>query len=129
MPLTKAELARLRSLQEKKHREALGLFVVEGEKVVGELLAAGYPFAALYATEAVERGLRARFAPTPLTAAEMARSIAEAASHSGAIAHHMQAVASASDATSHGVTETRAAVTDLARMSETLRGMVAGFVV
>ena len=28
MPLPKAALARLRSLQEKKHREALGLFVV-----------------------------------------------------------------------------------------------------
>ncbi len=52
MPLTKAEIARLRSLQEKKHREALGLFVVEGEKVVGELLAAGFPFVELYATEA-----------------------------------------------------------------------------
>lgn len=52
MPLTKAELTRLRSLQEKKHREALGLFVVEGEKVVGELLAADFPFVELYATEA-----------------------------------------------------------------------------
>jgi TrmH family RNA methyltransferase len=48
--LTKAELQRLRSLREKKHREALGVFVVEGEKVVGELLAAGFPFTELYAT-------------------------------------------------------------------------------
>src|SRR6478735_2674120 len=63
MPLTKAEITRLRSLQEKKHREALGLFVVEGEKVVGELLAAKFPFAEVYATEAVERDLRARFEP------------------------------------------------------------------
>jgi len=52
MPLTKAEIARLRSLQDKKHREALGLFLVEGEKVVGELLAANFPFVELYATEA-----------------------------------------------------------------------------
>ena len=52
MPLAKADLARLRSLQEKKHREALGLFVVEGEKVVGELLAASFPFAEIYATAA-----------------------------------------------------------------------------
>lgn len=52
MPLTKAEISRLRSLQEKKHREALGLFVVEGEKVIGELLAAGFPFAEIYATPA-----------------------------------------------------------------------------
>ncbi len=50
MPLTKADIARLRSLQEKKHREALGLFVVEGEKVVGELLAANFPFVEIYAT-------------------------------------------------------------------------------
>ncbi|HEX2861508.1 MAG TPA: RNA methyltransferase [Lacunisphaera sp.] len=50
MPLTKTDLSRLRSLQEKKHREAAGLFVVEGEKVVGELLAAKFPFSEIYAT-------------------------------------------------------------------------------
>ena len=50
--LTKAELQRLRSLREKKSREALGLFVVEGEKVVGELLAAKFSFAEIYATAA-----------------------------------------------------------------------------
>lgn len=49
--LTKAEIQRLRSLREKKHREELGLFVIEGEKVVGELLAANYPFAEIYATD------------------------------------------------------------------------------
>ncbi len=49
--LTKAELTRLRSLREKKHREAAGLFVVEGEKVVRELLAAGFPFIEIYATD------------------------------------------------------------------------------
>src|SRR5476651_1042184 len=50
--LTKAELQRLRSLREKKSREALGLFVVEGEKVVGELLAAKFSFAEIYGTPA-----------------------------------------------------------------------------
>ena len=50
--LTKAELQRLRSLREKKQREALGLFVIEGEKVVRELLAAGFPFVEIYATDA-----------------------------------------------------------------------------
>jgi TrmH family RNA methyltransferase len=50
--LTKAELQRLRSLREKKHREALGLFVIEGEKVVAELLVAKFPFAEIYATPA-----------------------------------------------------------------------------
>ena len=48
--LTKAELQRLRSLRDKKHREALGLFVVEGEKVVAELLAANFGFTEIYAT-------------------------------------------------------------------------------
>jgi TrmH family RNA methyltransferase len=48
--LTKAEIQQLRSLREKKHREAQGLFVVEGEKVVAELLAAKFPFEAVYAT-------------------------------------------------------------------------------
>ncbi|MDI1336976.1 MAG: hypothetical protein PSU94_12405, partial [Lacunisphaera sp.] len=50
MPLTKAEFARLRDLRDKKHREAAGLFVIEGEKVVGELLAANFPFTEIYAT-------------------------------------------------------------------------------
>ena len=50
--LTKAELQRVRSLREKKHRETLGLFVVEGEKVVRELLAADFPFEQIYLTEA-----------------------------------------------------------------------------
>jgi len=62
--LTKAELQRLRSLREKKSREALGLFVVEGEKVVAELLAANFPFTALYATPAWSR---AAFRPPSVT--------------------------------------------------------------
>jgi TrmH family RNA methyltransferase len=50
MPLAKAEFSRLRALREKKHREEAGLFVIEGEKVVGELLAASYPLLEIYAT-------------------------------------------------------------------------------
>ena len=49
--VTKAELQRLRALREKKNREARGVFVVEGEKVVGELLAAKFPFEEIYATD------------------------------------------------------------------------------
>ena len=49
--LTKADIARLRDLRDKKHREAAGLFVVEGGKVVGELLAAGFSFDEIYARE------------------------------------------------------------------------------
>lgn len=75
----KAELQRLRSLREKKHREALGLFVVEGEKVVGELLAARFPFEQIYATSAWLESTTGFNLPSPappivaLTAAEMAR--------------------------------------------------------
>jgi TrmH family RNA methyltransferase len=52
VPLTKAELSRLRDLRDKKHREAAGLFVIEGEKVIGELLAAKFPLLEIYATTA-----------------------------------------------------------------------------
>src|SRR5258708_3285265 len=48
--LTKGELQRLRSLRDQRTREELGLFVLEGEKVVAELLAANFPFVELYAT-------------------------------------------------------------------------------
>jgi len=61
---SKAELQKLRSLRDKKTREAQGLFVVEGEKVVGELLAAGLPLHEIYATEQWSG---------PRSAAEMAR--------------------------------------------------------
>ena len=67
MPLTKAELTRLRDLRKKKHREAAGLFVVEGEKVVGELLAANYPLLEIYATAAWIERERGR--PRPRAAA------------------------------------------------------------
>jgi TrmH family RNA methyltransferase len=50
--ITRSELQLLRSLRDKKHREELGLFAVEGEKIVGELLAAGHPFEKIYATDA-----------------------------------------------------------------------------
>lgn len=72
MPLTKAELSRLRDLRDKKHREAAGLFVIEGAKVIDELLAAKYPLLEIYATSAwspPSGGVRAR----EITAGEMAR--------------------------------------------------------
>jgi len=72
MPLSKAALSRLRSLNEKKQREDLGLFVVEGEKVVKELLAAAYPLLEIYATP--EAGLGPNHARVePVTVEEMAR--------------------------------------------------------
>ncbi len=73
MPLTKAELSRLRDLRDKKHRELVGLFIVEGEKVVGELLAAGFPFVELYATAAWPSLAGARPNVRQITPEEMAR--------------------------------------------------------
>jgi len=42
----------LRSLRDKRHREELGLYAVEGPKVVAELLAAGHVFESIYGTGA-----------------------------------------------------------------------------
>jgi RNA methyltransferase, TrmH family len=50
--ISRSELQLLRSLRDKKHREELGLYAVEGEKIVAELLAAGHPFEKIYATGA-----------------------------------------------------------------------------
>jgi TrmH family RNA methyltransferase len=50
--MTRSELQLLRSLRDKKHREELGLFAVEGEKIVAELQAAGHPFEKVYGTSA-----------------------------------------------------------------------------
>lgn len=49
---TRSEILLLKSLRDKKHREELGLYAVEGEKIVSELLAAGHPFEKIYATDA-----------------------------------------------------------------------------
>ncbi|MBP8256034.1 MAG: RNA methyltransferase [Opitutaceae bacterium] len=54
MALTKAELTRLRSLRHKKRREETGLFVIEGEKVVRELVEDGFPLVEIYATDSGE---------------------------------------------------------------------------
>ncbi len=87
MPLTKAELTRLRDLRDKRHRESAGLFVIEGEKVIGELLAAKFPLHEIYATPAwpappgdarvhevtVEEMARASHFPTPATVLAVGR--------------------------------------------------------
>ncbi|HVU22578.1 MAG TPA: RNA methyltransferase [Opitutus sp.] len=73
---SKADLQRLRSLRQKKHREALGLFVVEGAKVVAELLAANFRFEEIYATPDWLPPAAAGAASPPVTVvtpAEMAR--------------------------------------------------------
>lgn len=55
-------------MRDKKHREELGLFAVEGEKAVREALAAKFSFEEIYATEAW-RGDRTQY----VTSEEMAR--------------------------------------------------------
>ena len=57
---TKALLKHARSLQQKKFRDESGEFLVQGPKVVGELLASGWPVTALLASAAV--AARAQFA-------------------------------------------------------------------
>jgi TrmH family RNA methyltransferase len=74
MPLPKADFDRVRALREKKPREASGLYVVEGPKVVAELLAAGTRFEAIYATTAWSPPGDPISAPlSVVTATEMAR--------------------------------------------------------
>jgi TrmH family RNA methyltransferase len=73
MPLTKATISHLRRLQEKKYRSETGWFVVEGPKVIGELIAAGYPFAELYATADWSRPAGSQVVPTCVSPEEMKR--------------------------------------------------------
>jgi RNA methyltransferase, TrmH family len=74
MPLPKAEITRLRSLRDKKHREAAGLYVVENPKVVAELLAAGHRFAELYATTEFTASVgESSPAPTRVAEVDLAR--------------------------------------------------------
>jgi TrmH family RNA methyltransferase len=66
--LTHAAIQRLRALRDRKHREAEGRFVVEGDKIVAELVAAGYAFEEIYATPAWKGPVT-----VPIGEAEMAR--------------------------------------------------------
>ncbi len=73
MSLSKAEITRLRGLRLKKNREAEARFVVEGPKVVAELVAAGHDFEAVYATPDWAAPPGAQLTVTPITVADMAR--------------------------------------------------------
>ncbi|MDR1789535.1 MAG: RNA methyltransferase [Opitutaceae bacterium] len=72
--LSKAAIRRLRDLREKKNREAAGVFVVEGGKVVAELLAAG-ALSEVFATRAwLEKNtVPPGVAAVEISAGEMAR--------------------------------------------------------
>lgn len=67
--LSRAEIQRLRGLRERRNRLAERRFVVEGEKVVRELIAAGYPLEEILATDAFASQAPLR----RVTEAEMAR--------------------------------------------------------
>ncbi len=57
--LTKARSQWLRSLRDKKNRETEGRFIIEGEKVVAELLGSGFAFEKIYTTAAARTRLEA----------------------------------------------------------------------
>jgi TrmH family RNA methyltransferase len=52
--VTKSELKYIQSLSDKKVRLETGCFIAEGVKVVGEMIAAGYPLKAVYALDSWE---------------------------------------------------------------------------
>jgi len=49
--LSKNQLKKIRGLQRKKERLNSGLFVVEGKKIVAEMLQSSLPFVELYALD------------------------------------------------------------------------------
>ena len=72
MPISNNEIKRVKSLQQKKFRDELGLFVVEGEKLVAEALESGFGVDSLYRVEdigpkAMER-ISALSTPSPVLA-------------------------------------------------------------
>jgi TrmH family RNA methyltransferase len=71
--LPKADVQRLRSLSDPKVRRATGCFVVEGPKVIEELLRDNFPFLELYATDAWSPQRGSELSPRRVTAAEMER--------------------------------------------------------
>ena len=52
--VTKSELKYIQSLSDKKVRLETGYFIAEGVKLVGEMIAAGYPLKAVYALDSWE---------------------------------------------------------------------------
>ena len=73
MPLPSAnELKTVRSLSQKKFRDSLGMFVVEGEKMVAEAEGAGYEIVKVFRTEEIGHDQMARLTllstPSPVLA-------------------------------------------------------------
>ena len=72
MSITQAEIKQIRSLREKKFRDELGLFVVEGEKMVREALASGFEVVRVLRREQIGEAAMARItqlsSPSPVLA-------------------------------------------------------------
>ncbi|MBP5391483.1 MAG: RNA methyltransferase [Bacteroidales bacterium] len=70
--ITSAKIKEIRSLQQKKFRSALSLFVVEGEKMVEEALASGFEVESVWKREEIGEGNMARISslssPSPILA-------------------------------------------------------------
>jgi len=70
--LTNNEIKTIHSLKDKKNRDELGLFVVEGEKMVREAQASGYEIKAIYRAEEIGESVMSRISlltsPPPILA-------------------------------------------------------------
>src|SRR5690606_32793782 len=58
--VSKSQIKLITSLQQKKFRTANSLFIAEGQKVIGELLAAGLSLDHLYMTEPLFPGIESK---------------------------------------------------------------------
>ena len=72
MTITQAEIKQIRSLREKKFRDAYGLFVVEGEKMVQEALLSDFEVVRVWRREEIGEAAMARISqlstPSPVLA-------------------------------------------------------------
>jgi len=72
MSITQNEIKQIRALREKKFRDAYGLFVVEGEKMVGEALHSGFDVVQVWRREEIGEATMARISqlssPSPVLA-------------------------------------------------------------
>ena len=70
--ITNAEIKHIRSLREKKYREASGEFVVEGEKMVDEAIRSGLELAGIWRTADIGENAMSRISqlssPSPVLA-------------------------------------------------------------
>ena len=87
MSLTQSEIKRIRSLREKKFRDATGLFVVEGEKMVQEALRSGFRVEGVWRREEIGEAVMARISqlssPSPVLAVVARPEVAEPALERG----------------------------------------------